>query len=405
MTIIVKTHQPDPTLTIPGIEGITVECLVVASAIPVHTEIDGGILVIDHLTCLCTPLRALVGRPELITPATGNHIGSHTSAIVLAGTSTLEENLASTRIVKIPRIGTFLLMHLEHLHTVAVRIHLTQMDGIAVTETCGIEQLAVIVEGCRAPDNLVAPIAIDITHREIMIAITIHGVTTLASDGSWCRDLGRLLHILIHHRVGSLGVRAMQPTVLEQTAVEIDCPDIGIGIIAATEDTTRFGIGTTQVGHGSEITLTTVAIVATVFLTAAVVPVKGTLGLAEFGLGITIREIGDGMDGSARHTIKDGQVFMSTVDTTGSGTPVLRIVGLLDSLVGSGLVHVVSYAVLRAGSGLADQFSPSVTIEVVDHKLRIVGTGTNVHTEVDTPEFRAVQFVTVEVHIIRLVTL
>ena len=58
----------------------------------------------------------------------------------------------------------------------------------------------------------------------------------------------------------------------------------------------------------------------------------------------------------------------------------------LYSCLSSSLVDVLSLAVLGPWSGLAHHLSTPIAIEVVDHVLRVVGTGTNVHAQVYTPQ-------------------
>ena len=52
------------------------------------------------------------------------------------------------------------------------------MNGIAMTETDGIEHLAIIVECCRSPDDFVLAITIDIAYRQVVITVSIHGVAS-----------------------------------------------------------------------------------------------------------------------------------------------------------------------------------------------------------------------------------
>ena len=111
------------------------------------------------------------------------------------------------------------------------------------------------------------------------------------------------------------------------------------------------------------------------------------------------------MDGSTRQAIEHGQIFLSAIDTSGRRAPVLFIVGSLDSVVSSRLIHVVACTVLGAGSRLAHHLSQTVAIEVIDHELRVVGTGTDVHAEVDAPQLRTVELIAVDKDIVGLVAL
>ena len=190
----------------------------------------------------------------------------------------------------------------------------------------------------------------------------------------------------IHLAVAVLLVGAVQPARRQLLTVEIDRTDVGVGVIASAEDAAGQCVGAAEIGDGRQIALTTVAIVATVFLSVAVVPVEGARGLTQFGLGVAVGVVGDGVDGSTGLSVEHGEILLSAVDTSGGSAPVLRVVGGLDVFVGSGQIYVVALSVLAARSRLAHQFCPSVLVEVVDHELRIVGSGTDVHTEVNTPE-------------------
>ena len=64
----------------------------------------------------------------------------------------------------IPRIHTLFFMDLKEFQSRTIRVQVGQVDGITMSEAYGIEQLTVIVDGCRSPYNLVLAIAIDIGH-------------------------------------------------------------------------------------------------------------------------------------------------------------------------------------------------------------------------------------------------
>ena len=111
------------------------------------------------------------------------------------------------------------------------------------------------------------------------------------------------------------------------------------------------------------------------------------------------------MDSLSCKALEDRQILLPAIDAPGLSTPVLRIVGKSYLLVGCHLIHIVTLSVLRPWSRLTHQFCASVAIKVINHELRVVGTGTNVHAEVDTPQLAAVEFVTVKKDIIGLVAL
>ena len=67
---------------------------------------------------------------------------------------------------------------------------------------------------------------------------------------------------------------------LKMIAVEIYCPYISIRVISTTENTARISIWAAKISYCCQIALTTIAIVATIFLSTAVVPVEGACILA-----------------------------------------------------------------------------------------------------------------------------
>ena len=91
-------------------------------------------------------------------------------------------------------------MNLKHLQACAVWVVVGQMNCIAMSEACSIEQLAVMVEGCRAPEDFVAAVTVDVGYREVMVAIAIHGLATAAA-GCCARGVSRGLSISIGNGV------------------------------------------------------------------------------------------------------------------------------------------------------------------------------------------------------------
>ena len=62
----------------------------------------------------------------------------------------------------VPGILSFLLVYIEELQTRAVRVEVSQMDGIAMSVSYGIEHLAVIVKSCRAPYDFILAVTINV---------------------------------------------------------------------------------------------------------------------------------------------------------------------------------------------------------------------------------------------------
>ena len=171
----------------------------------------------------------------------------------------------------------------------------------------------------------------------------------------------------------------MEPAGFQLLPVEVDGPDIGEGIVASAEDAAGITVRTVEIGGGSEVTLTAVAIVALIILAAAVVPIEGACRLAQFGFGIAGGVVGNRVDGGTCLSIEYSQVLMTTVNATCTCAMVLCIVGSLDLLVGGSLVHIVALAIFGAGGRLAHQFGLAVTVVVVDLELGVVGASTDVH--------------------------
>ena len=237
-----------------------------------------------------------------------------------------------------------------------------------------------------------------------MVAVSIHRPSS-QSRQTGGTSVGRRLAFGIPDFVGSLRVGTVQPACLQFLTVEVDRPDMSIGIVSTTEDAAGALVRTSQIGCSSQIALATVAIIALVVLATTVVPVICACGLAQFCLGITVRPVGNGMDSFTRLTLENGEILMTAIDTTGTGPPVLGIAGRLDFLVGGCLIYIVAFAVFRAWRRLAHQFGFAIAVVVIDLELRIVRTSTDIYAQVNAPEFGAIQLVAIQEDIIGLVTL
>ena len=96
---------------------------------------------------------------------------------------------------------------------------------------------------------------------------------------------------------------------------------------------------------------------------------------------------------------------MSTIDAACAGAMILRVVGGLDLLVGSSLIHVVAFTVFAAWGRLTYQFGLAVTVVIIHLELGIVGACSDIHAEVNAPEFGAVELVAVDIDVIGLTTI
>ena len=175
-------------------------------------------------------------------------------------------------------------MHLKDIEVGRVGNHLAHMHRVAMSKACGIEQIAVVVEGSRSPEDFVAAVAVHISHTQVMVAVAIEGVTAAAvgSVGDASRIEGsrlersalkdvavnghlgprlRIIHLRCkHQRLCGIG-RGMEPLGMQALTVEAHCPDVGLGIVAAAEDSAGRLVGTVEVGHGGKIAFRSVAVV------------------------------------------------------------------------------------------------------------------------------------------------
>ena len=108
------------------------------------------------------------------------------------------------------------------------------------------------------------------------------------------------------------------------------------------------------------------------------------------------------MDGSTRLTVKHRQIFMSAIDAATAHPPVFRVARSLDAIIRSSLVYVVPLTVFTAWSSLADHLCLAVLVEIIYKELRIMGTCTDIIAQIYAPEFRAIQFVAVDIHASRV---
>ena len=81
--------------------------------------------------------------------------------------------------MQVPTVRT-LLMHLEYFQAGTVRSEVAYVDGVAMALAGSVKQVTVVVHGARTIENLVFAVAIDVSYREIVVAIAIESVGTAA---------------------------------------------------------------------------------------------------------------------------------------------------------------------------------------------------------------------------------
>ena len=312
-------------------------------------------------------------------------LGGQTASVVDARRTPFEENLAGGSIVDVPGIGAALLVDIKDLKTRTLRVEFGEVDGIAVAEAGGVEHAPVVVESRRSPQHLVVAVAVDIGHAEVVVAVGEECATALTARRSGC-GVDAAMAQGVGDSILLPVARLVEPPRFKSASVVVDSPGEGVAVVAARENRRGTGIAASEVCDGSEITLTAVAVTAVVLKAmTGIAPDERTLGIAaETGVAVGIIE--DGADGTAVGAAEDGEIFLSAVDAPLAVAPVAVVVGSADDGVVGGLVDVPPTAVAAPRCRLAHQFGTSVTVEIVDEKLRIVGSGADIRTEIDAPQ-------------------
>ena len=204
-----------------------------------------------------------------------------------------------------------------------------------MTEPGAVKERAVGLEGSCAKDNLVLAIAIVVAHGKVMVAFAVESLARL---------VGRMF-----------------PAFLEVLAVKIVSDKVGHRVVAAVHDDTR--MHAVKVGDGRKHAFAAVAV-----------------GIAPGIRNIALGPIVDGGHLLARISLEHRQVLVAAHDAACGGSVVL-----------ARIANDFALAVDRAVGSLHHNFGNPVTVEVVDHELRVVCAGADVLAEVDSPEARAVQ--------------
>ena len=154
----------------------------------------------DAMTISAPHLQTRVGRVD---------VGSHCTAYV-ALRGYLEDNLTSMGIAEIRAVAA-VLMTVPYLQLLGIRVEGCQMDSIAVSHASIVQSASVVVNSHRAIGNLVAAIAIDISHAQVVVPLSCIG------GPFW-------------------GIGVKRPMILQLFAVPIPCGDDGTGVVAPAKD-------------------------------------------------------------------------------------------------------------------------------------------------------------------------
>ena len=132
-------------------------------------------------------------------------------------------------------------------------------------------------------------------------------------------------------------------------------------------------------GYGCEVAFTAISVAGLVGLAAAVVPVEGSRRLGAYGRGVAVRLVEYGVKSLTCEALKYGEEFVAAINLTSAITPALCIVATLYLAVGTSGTYLFARSVLTSRGCLAHHLGASVTIEIIDHKLGVVCSSTDVH--------------------------
>ena len=116
----------------------------------------------------------------------------------------------------------------------------------------------------------------------------------------------------------------------------------------------------------------------------------------------TVRIVPDGMNRLARKSTEHGEHLRTFHDAPHLVAIICLVIHRPDFFIGGSLTHEPPLSIQASCRGFANQFSLAVAIEIIDEKLGIVRTGTDVLTQIDAPELGAIQFVAIQDDITRI---
>src|SRR5690606_16076598 len=110
--------------------------------------------------------RAVPGRPRLGARAAGPDVTGDTAAVVASGWGG-PQHLPGAGVGE-PGAGlAAVFVDLEHLQAGAVWIEITDVHGVAVAVAGVPQRPAVVVDGHRTEDDLIAAVAVDVGDRQV----------------------------------------------------------------------------------------------------------------------------------------------------------------------------------------------------------------------------------------------
>ena len=343
-----------------------VESLVVRIARPIDSEIGIRLFAGYHRIAGGTIAHiSICARPEFES-SVGWHEICRQSASVVSIARGYAKKLSGGGIVYIPAItALFFFVRHHHLQTWTVGTKIGQMDSIAMTFSCGTEQLTIMTDGSRTNTDIIKAIVVHIAHG--------NAVHTLSETGI-SRSRTEHLALGIHH-FPLITQTFMEPTGRKFLAIPIHSPQETVLVISTLEYSRR------QLVHAVKISSTGIETLRTIAVAIAEETGIGSSRRREV-FSRTAWRIPDGVHRLARFTLEYGKEFLAAGYSTLAVKIGLGIIHRLDIGIAS-LGYKPALAIGRTIGRLADQLSLSVAIEIIDHHLRGMVARTDVESQVD----------------------
>jgi len=261
-----------------------------------------------------------------------------------------DKNISVCRVIQrraaIGRLEAF-----KDFEAFAVRIKIAHMHGVAVPQVGIVQTFTIVVDGTGSVNDFVFSVAVHIGHAQVVVALT--GIAAVTRS-----------------------IRIKNPALRQIGTVKVVSRQHRAGVIPPGHDQT--GTPTVEIGHGGQKTVYPVAVTVSPGIDTAP--------------GRMVRHRGQFSSGSS---VKNRQVFGACKYVASA----VAVIGTVVCCGGRPLAQVVPQAVFGAGSRFTGNFGNTVAVQVVHHKLGIMRSGPYVDTQVDAPEFVAVQSVSVQVNI------
>lgn len=134
-----------------------------------------------------------------------------------------------------------------------------------------------------------------------------------------------------------------------------------------------------QVGNTGEKAIAAIAVTVIATISALAAPTIN---------GIAVRYVVDGLQSSAGLAIEDGEVLGPIQNAS-----ITFVVFINNSIILARITYDVADAVHSAIGCLACHLCASITIQIVDHELRVMLPIADVFTKIDAPQMRAIEIV------------